>query len=155
MLWKEHRRGGNIQLCLPWRQLLAILDLDATVSVFKKALQTPRILAASSYCGKCSLKAAAAVQSSEMGSVMQCPHSCHLLSLGVPTLQELTRAAQNNSQPKPSLHVTGQFSKTHHRQSLSHSECCVRHLRICKIKELIIGMGNANATSEYIICMEN
>lgn len=121
----------------------------------RKPIQTPHILAASSYCAKCSLKAAADVQSSKMCSVMQWPHSCHLLSLGVLTLHELIWAAHNNSQPKPSLHITSQFSKTHHRQSLSHSECCVRHLRICKIKELIIRMGNANATSEYIIFMEN
>lgn len=121
------------------------------LSVFKKA-QTPRILTASSSCGKRSLKAAADVQSSKMCSVMQWPRGCHLLSLGVPTLHELTWAA-HDSQPKPSLHVTSQFSKTHH--SLSHSECCVRHLRICKTKELIIGMGNANATSDYIILMEN
>lgn len=55
-----------------------------------------------------------------------------------------------------SLNITNQCGKTSQKEkSLSHSEYYLRHVRNCKIKELIISMGNVNAMSGYIVFMEN
>lgn len=55
-----------------------------------------------------------------------------------------------------SLNITSQFGKTSQKEkSLPDSEWCIRHVRNCKIKELIISMGNVNAMSDYIVFTEN
>lgn len=148
-------------MSLPRLQLFetqGLLDLEVAVLVFKKAYSNT-YLEFHSTADNSHLKQQLMfdVENRKTCSVMPCPGSSHELSLSVLMLRDLdTSSTEKFSDHTSPLNITSQFGKTSQKEkSLSHSKCYIRHVRNCKIKELIISMGNVNAMSDYIVFMEN